>query len=188
MTVNGYRITGDHYFFLNFYRMNIVDDSKKAATGDTDGFPKFLVEQYKFFHYFEICEYLKKDVVALKSRGIGWSEIGACLAVRPFVTQRNFNTVFISSNTNFLEPTLDKCWRQLSFLNGETNRGFRRPMMVINNAMHKRTSKQDAERREWGRKNDIEGIVADNPRKVRGRRVDRLMFEEAGSFPNLRTA
>jgi hypothetical protein len=71
-TVNGYRITGDHYFFLNFYRMNIVDDTRKAAMGDRDGFPKFLVEQYKFFHYFEICEYLKKDVVALKSLGIGW--------------------------------------------------------------------------------------------------------------------
>lgn len=68
--INGYRLTGDHYFFLNFYRMNTVDDTKKAASGDTEGFPKFLVEQYKFFHYFEMCEYLKKDVVALKSRGI----------------------------------------------------------------------------------------------------------------------
>lgn len=68
--VNGYRITPDHYFFLNFYRMNIVDESKKAASGDTEGFPKFLAEQYKFFHYFEMCEHLKKDVVALKSRGI----------------------------------------------------------------------------------------------------------------------
>lgn len=61
-------------------------------------------------------------------------------------------------------------------------------MMVINNIMHKRTSKQDNERREWGRKNDIEGIVADNTNKVRGRRIDRLMFEESGSFSNLRTA
>lgn len=61
-------------------------------------------------------------------------------------------------------------------------------MMVINNAMHKRTSKQDAERREWGRKNDIEGIVADNVNKVRGRRIDRLMLEESGSFKSLRTA
>lgn len=46
----------------------------------------------------------------------------------------------------------------------------------------------DTERREYGRKNDIEGLVADNTSKVRGRRLDRLMFEESGSFPNLRTA
>lgn len=55
--------------------MNIVDDTKKAASGDTEGFPKFLVEQYKFFHYFEMCEHLKKDVVALKSRGINCATI-----------------------------------------------------------------------------------------------------------------
>ena len=69
-TINGYRITGDHYFFLNFYRMDLINEKKKIATGADEGFPRFLVEQYKFFHYFEMCEHLKKDVVALKSRGI----------------------------------------------------------------------------------------------------------------------
>lgn len=54
--------------------------------------------------------------------------------------------------------------------------------------MHKRTSKQDNERREFGRKNNIEGVVADNSSKVRGRRIDRLMFEESGSYKGLRTA
>lgn len=68
--VNGYRLTGDNYFFLNFYRMPIVDDKKKLSEASGEGFPKFVAEQYKFFHYFEMCELLKKDVVALKSRGI----------------------------------------------------------------------------------------------------------------------
>lgn len=69
-TVNGYRLTGDNYFFLNFYRMPIVDDKKKLSEASGEGFPKFVAEQYKFFHYFEMCELLKRDVVALKSRGI----------------------------------------------------------------------------------------------------------------------
>ena len=69
-TVGKYRITGDHYFFLNFYRMNIVDDTAKAASGDEESFPKFAVEQYKWFHYIEMCEYLKKDIVRLKARGV----------------------------------------------------------------------------------------------------------------------
>jgi hypothetical protein len=30
------------------------------------------VEQYKYFHYMEMCEFLKKDVVALKSRAVDW--------------------------------------------------------------------------------------------------------------------
>ena len=69
-TVGKYRITGDHYFFLNFYRMSIVDDTAKAASGDEESFPKFAVEQYKWFHYIEMCEYLKKDIVGLKARGV----------------------------------------------------------------------------------------------------------------------
>lgn len=35
---------------------------------------------------------------------------------------------------------------------------------------------------------EIEGIPADNPRKVRGARCDRLMFEEFGSNPVSRTS
>lgn len=186
--VGKYRITGDHYFFLNFYRMPVVDDSKKITEASGEGFPRFVAEQYKFFHYFEMSELLKKDVVALKSRGIGWSEIGADLGVRPFITERDFNSTYITSALNYLEPTLDKCWTQLHFLNGETNGGFRRPMMKINNALHKRTSKVNAEGREWGRMNNIEGIVADNINKVRGIRSSRLFWEEAGSFKNLETA
>ena len=186
--VGKYRITGDHYFFLNFYRMPVVDDSKKITEASGEGFPRFVAEQYKFFHYFEMSELLKKDVVALKSRGIGWSEIGADLGVRPFITERDFNSTYITSALNYLEPTLDKCWTQLHFLNGETNGGFRRPMMKINNALHKRTSKVNAEGREWGRMNNIEGIVADNINKVRGIRSSRLFWEESGSFKNLETA
>lgn len=187
-TCNGYRITGDHYFFLNFYRMPVVSDDKKLSEASDEGFPKFVVEQYKFFHYYEMCELLKKDCVALKSRGIGWSEIGACLGVRPFITNRNFNSTYITSALNYLEPTLNKCWTQLHFLNGNTNGGFRRPMMKVNNALHKRTSKTNNEGREWGRMNNIEGIVADNINKVRGIRSSRLFWEEGGSFKNLETA
>lgn len=69
-TVGKYRITGDHYFFLNFYRMGIVNDKKKAGAGSEESFPFFTSKQYEFFHYVELCEYLKKDVVALKARAV----------------------------------------------------------------------------------------------------------------------
>lgn len=45
-TVGKYRITGDHYFFLNFYRMGIVDGGKKAGAGLEESFPFFTVQQY----------------------------------------------------------------------------------------------------------------------------------------------
>ena len=70
-TVGKYRITGDHYFFLNFYRMQTIDfSSNKITSGRTSGFPSFIEKQYEFFHYLELCEYLGKDCIMLKARGI----------------------------------------------------------------------------------------------------------------------
>lgn len=66
-TVGKYRITGDHYFFLNFYRMQTVDQaSDKDTAGRNQSFPNFLAKQYEFFHYLEMCEYIGKDVCMLK--------------------------------------------------------------------------------------------------------------------------
>lgn len=70
MTVNGYRITGDHYFFLNYYRLPDTD-VKKAGQGRGLIFPAFVDKQYEYFHYIEMAQILKRDVLAVKSRACG---------------------------------------------------------------------------------------------------------------------
>lgn len=187
-TVGKYRVTGDHYFFLNFYRMGIINDKKKAGAGSKESFPFFTSKQYEFFHYVELCEYLKKDVVALKARAVGFSEIGACLGVRPFITTRNFRTVYTASLESYVDDVLTKCWYQLNWLSNNTDGGMKRVRQKIDNIKQKRASKLDKEGVESGRMAEIEGIPADNPRKVRGARCDRLMFEEFGSNPVSRTS
>lgn len=42
MTVNGYTITGDNYFFLNFYQLNNLETAK-AGEGRLLDFPSFYV-------------------------------------------------------------------------------------------------------------------------------------------------
>jgi hypothetical protein len=39
MTVNGFTITGDHYYFLNFYRLEDLTSAKKAGGGRNEDFP-----------------------------------------------------------------------------------------------------------------------------------------------------
>ena len=47
-TVNGYRITGDNYYFLNYYRMQVVGDTNsKAGEGRDESFPSFIAKQYE---------------------------------------------------------------------------------------------------------------------------------------------
>ena len=180
-TVNGYRLTGDNYFWLNFYRLKTSKTGDKASAGRTLSFPTFFVYQYEYFHYVELCELLKKDVGLLKARALGFSEIGASLCVRPFITTPNFRTVASAYSERHLKPLLIKIWSQIDWLADETETAFKRVRMVKNTDMHKRASKKDKEGREFGHMAEIEGIIADDPNKVRGDRTERLLYEEAGS-------
>lgn len=70
LTVNGYTITGDNYFFLNYYQLANLETSK-AGEGRMMDFPSFYVCQYEWFHYLELCKRTRKNAVLMKARGVG---------------------------------------------------------------------------------------------------------------------
>lgn len=70
LTVNGYTITGPHYFFLNYYQLPNTD-SARAGSSRGNIYPNFYTYQYEFFHYYELCRVLRKNCGLMKSRGIG---------------------------------------------------------------------------------------------------------------------
>lgn len=71
LVIGKYRITGDNYYFLNYYRMQVVGSVvAKAGEGRNESFPSFIAKQYEWFHYYEMAEKLHKDVCALKARGV----------------------------------------------------------------------------------------------------------------------
>ena len=69
MTINGYTVPGTYYYFLNYYQLPETNVDKLGGSR-RDIFPEFYTSQYEFFHYFELCKYLKKDVCMFKARGI----------------------------------------------------------------------------------------------------------------------
>lgn len=179
---NGYRVTPGHYFFLNFYNL------KTSATDEVNqsfGFPSFLVFQYEYFHYIEMCDILKKDIAVLKSRGIGFSEIAASEAARTYTFIPNYRTVITAYSKGHLDPTIEKMWFQLDWLNENTEGAFRRVRMVKNTAYHKRASIKSKDLSESGHRAEIVGIIVDEPDKLRGDRIQKLIFEEAGADPVL---
>mgnify|MGYP006988903524 CR=1 FL=1 len=189
-TVNGYTITGDHYFFLNYYQLK---DSRvqKAGTARKNIYPRFMQAQYEFFHYFELCKQLHKNVCMMKSRAVGFSEIIAALCSNEYSNFANSITMITAPDANKLNKTLEKVWQSLDFLNDHTDGGFFNLRQVINNALQKRASFKkvvNGQEIETGWMSQIEGIVADKPSKVRGDRAEIVVFEEAGSNPNLQTS
>ena len=71
LTIGKYRITGDNYYFLNYYRMQTINEDAVSGAGRSENFPSFLAKQYEWFHYLEMAEKTGQDAGALKARGLG---------------------------------------------------------------------------------------------------------------------
>lgn len=69
-TSHGYTITGDNYFFLNYYQLLNVMNVETAGSGRNMGFPAFSVAQYEYFHYLELCRRLNLNSCLMKARGL----------------------------------------------------------------------------------------------------------------------
>jgi len=179
--VGKYRVTGDHFFFLNFYRMQVINEKAIGGEGRLESFPSFIAKQYEWFHYVEMAEKLHKDVGALKSRGVGWSEMTASMAVRPYTTKRGYNVMLTAFDDIKLSGLKQKCWFQLDWLNLNTSGGLRHIRQKYNNDDTKKASMVTVDGTEKGWMSMITCVIANTSDKVRGPRLDRLVYEEAGS-------
>ena len=190
-TVNGYTITGDHYFFLNYYQLMNTAETKKAGEGRYMDFPNFLVSQYEYLHYIELCRRTRKNAALMKARGLGFSEMNASIIANLYSVRRESMGIIAAYDSRKLSPTLEKVWGELSFLNDNTDGGFFKLRQVLDKQDVKRSSHYkivNGQKVEDGWMSQIVGIVADSPNKIRGYRTDMLVFEEAGSWPNLKKA
>ena len=102
---------------------------------------------------------------------------------------RNSKSYYTASAENYLlkNGVLQKVWDILEFLNQNTEGGLRHARMKKNDPMWKRASVLTTKGEESGWMAEIFGQIVDNPRKLRGARVEYLFMEEAGSYPDLIT-
>ena len=192
MTVDGYTITGDHYYFLNYYQLMNLNSVKKAGTSRLYTFPDFYVAQYQWFHYLELCKRLLKNACLMKARGIGFSEIMASSAACAYNCFRNSVTVIAAQQEIYVKKTLSKVWNALTWTDDHTDGGMLKLSQVKNTEVLRKASfykvNANGQKVEDGWMSQIQGITADKPNKIRGDRTDLLFYEEAGSWPSLRKA
>lgn len=189
MTSHGYTITGDNYFFLNFYQLPVVDMDKASGEGTNESFPVFFASQYMFFHYLQMCRVLHKNAALMKARSIGFSEINASLAARLYTTIKRSRTVITCFNDTYLNGTFSKLDHALTFINTNAD-GFFKPRLT-DKALEKKSGYQvkiDGQFTDFGWRSVVKGINGSKPSNIRGERVDLLIYDEAGSWPDLTTA
>lgn len=190
-TVNGYTITGDNYFFLNFYTLPVIKEGQKSGQGTKDDFPTFFVSQYVFFHYFEMAKRLNLHVALMKARSIGFSEINASIATNMFITVRQSITMITCYDDKKLKRTYRKFTHALTFLDSKTDGGMFRLRQLEDSALNKKSGRWEninGQKVASGFQSSVQGVNGSDPGNIRGDRVDLLIYDEAGSWPELTTA
>lgn len=202
-SVGGVRITGRHYFFLNFGQMLAIpidpNTGKPSKTRKILTFPRFLDHQYYLSHEFEKNfgegQYegnARKGMVIFKARrkGITYVNCDEVLAY-DFTFIPNSKCVIAAYEKGHYTVTLDGVHYALNHINKHTAWAKRRDW--INTRDHFRASFKYRDNTgvelEDGYMSEVECIsFKDNPFKGIGYSVDKFCWEEAGRFNNLMAA
>lgn len=191
MTSHGYTITGDHYYFLNFYRLKDLDNVEEAGMGRQEIFPNFLEGQYEWFHYLKLARKLRMNACMMKARGAGYSEIEASIISNSYnVIKGSINVCTAFAQTQ-LDKLLEKVWANINWLYYNTDGGMAHLSQAKNSNYLRRASHyeiRNGQKIEVGWGSQIQGIITDKPGKLRGDRTDILMFEECGLWPQFTKA
>lgn len=211
---NGYqlgkiKITGRHYFYLNFCPIKKVqfDDKGKATkTVAKKQFPNFYDGDYDFFWLKDIarngitpkeleklelqCEPLDlegdKNLILAKARRKGYSYKNASLALYEYTFMPNSLTLVLASDKKYLfggRATMDMIRIMSDFINDNVG-GLKRNRISNNKENLKSGFIEDGI--EKGFLSEILAIsMKDDPEKARGKDCSLIIFEEAGTFNNL---
>jgi hypothetical protein len=214
--VNGYssggvRITGHHYFYLNFCKIDVVQEISGKVAKKISKFPDFWDGDYNFFWCKHIARYGATEeeyknlglhvsipiaylgggyhMIVGKSRRKGYSFKNAAICANNYNTIRDSTSLIGAYDSKYLYPegTMGMASSYLSFLNDNT--AWKKAREYVDKQEHKRASfkkMKDGVPVEAGYLSQIMAIsFKDNPDAARGKDPMDVLFEEAGKFPNL---
>jgi hypothetical protein len=190
--INGIRISGFHYFYLNYCPIDrIIDevqpDGETISRRDRS-FPAFYDGDHEYFSSVDKCRRENKHMVVLKARRKGFSYKAAAMLCRNYFHIRNSKNFVFASDKQYLtgDGMLSKAWDIVSFV--DDNTAWSQPRL-IDREMHKQSGyKKNVNGADvtLGFKSQIIGVsLKDDPDKIRGKAGELIFFEEAGSFSGL---
>ncbi len=200
-TVDGIFIPGYFYFYLNYCPIQLavpIKDAQGNIQYNEDGsiiadrilaFPKFWDYDLDYFLYLDAAEKNGQHGCVLKARGKGYSFKHASMLNRNFFLIPNSKSYALASTKEYLlkDGLLTKTWEMMDFINQNT--AWRKRRQMKDTDLHKRASYKatiNGKPVEKGYKSEIIGVTLKNdPNRARGKRGKLILFEEAGSFPNL---
>ena len=212
-SVGGCRITGDHYFYLNFCRIKLTDVVRTARSAEKSvTFPHFWDYDYNYYHSVEIARHgiSKEELAKLhlevqplfidggrhlmvgKARRKGYSYKNGSICANRYNTVRDSITIIGAFDKKYLYPdgTMSMATNYLSFLNEHT--GWAKKREFTDTIFHKKASFKEERNGvpvEKGYRSQIMALTfKDNPHAARGKDGTLILMEEVGSWPGFKDA
>jgi hypothetical protein len=195
----GVRITGEHYFYLNYSRIGrVVFNELTGEASERLDFPMFCSMDYYWYKVLEECENPKNvldkaHLIATKARRKGFSFKNSSGAVWKYTFFPESKIVIASEYGQKAKQTFDMALDIIDFLNEHTE--FRSPWTHRKSAATKCYIRAGIEIEKGGRKyvkgkkSSIQTISLHNkPDAAAGLAATRVIFEEAGQIKNLKEA
>ena len=207
-------IPGRYYFYLNFFPMwkvpddvglQAYEDRRSKVTGQVSkrtsekilDFPRFHEMQYEWHMFSHIAwnggQFMGisspggKHMCCGKTRGAGMSYMEAADGVYNFNFIPGSKSYYFASVEEYLtkDGILNKVQEGLDWINN-TIPYWAQQRQKKYSTMHQKASFIDYRGEEMGSKSEIMGVTINDPNKGRGKRGRKVVFEEAGSFKNLK--
>lgn len=197
--VDGVRITGYHYNYLNYSPIlktvvvteNVNEDGQNQAER-IEGFPDFWDGDFEFFHYIEDAETNGEHAILGGSRGKGKSLKSASMCVRNYHHIKNSKSYCFAAKEEYLlkDGIIAKAWGLMDFVDSYTPWGKRRH--ENNSELHRKASTKiknelgidTVDPRSFN--SEIIGVTTgDSIGKLRGKRGKLIILEECGLYPKI---
>ena len=121
-TAGDITITGFHYFYLNYCRMEraVEEEQPDGSTLNRreNSFPSFYDGDHEYFHAVDQARREDKHLAVLKARRKGFSYKAASMLVRNYYFQRGSRGYVFASQKEYLigDGLLSKAWDIMSFV------------------------------------------------------------------------
>lgn len=120
-----------------------------------------------------------------------FSEINASMSTCMFTIISKSVSIIACHDAKKMGDTLKKVWHAMAFLDNETNGGMHKNKQLKNTDIEKKSGEyiqKNGNKIPSGWQSEVKGINADDPQKIRGDRADLLIYDEAGSWKDLKKA
>lgn len=180
------RITGYHYFFLNYHRMKVVNEGEEI-----DGFGSFWNIHFWVFHLIDFADHIKQNIALIKLRGCGLSELAASFGEADFLIPNfdsrgnplHWNNAYFASDDRYItgdDGIFTKATRAIEWVNKNCNEViFNRPGALMDNtSYHWVAGYRDKENVPHQTGGEIKASVVKKADQTRGGRKRRIFHEE----------